>query len=604
MKNRHTIIMCITHIFLIVGITLLITGAFGHVTDHSFLDTVKYIKTMNVSINGGESSPVLLPHSFKNLKPRTSVVLTTNILHEKNESIYIKTIFSPAKIYANDELIYQFGVKDEYPSFMQDPGIEVHIIELEGLDKRIELKMEFLSPVSINKLVVSPPMVGTSKHVIFNTFHDMAIPLIFSFVQIFGGIALITISLCISFVDKKGISFFWLGLFSFLTGIWAFSENNFTSVVIKNPTVLYLLMFIGIFTFIIPLIEFTHSIIDFENPKPLWIIEFFFSIMIVIVIFLQLTGKVPFSKSMLLFHIIIPIALGFLTFYTIREYMLYKTTNAHRFILPAVIMTLSGFLQWMDYNMSLKGIFRFPFQLGTLFFLLIMGMIAALSIRDSIDFKNKEKELHFEKQLMDIQLKEQKERGLLLAHKEFLLRQQRHDLRHQLTAIRELTHEENVDLRDYLDTLIEQIPKSEQKFCENSIVNSVISHYHTICQSRGIELEMNLVVPSCENSISDSELCIIFGNLLENAVEACSRMTGGRRFIRLNSTFYHGLLTITMDNSFDGTVIKNGDHYRSSKRNDYGIGLESIRTVTEKAHGGCQFIQKENIFLSSVYLKI
>ena len=307
---------------------------------------------------------------------------------------------------------------------------------------------------------------------------------------------------------------------------------------------------------------------------------------------------------MLFFHIMIPIALSFLTFYTIREYLLYKKLNARRFILPTIIMTFSGLLQWINYNSSVKGALRFPFQLGTVFFLLVMGIIAAFSIKDSIDFKNKEKELHFEKQLMDIQLKEQQERGLLLAHKEFLLRQQRHDLRHQLTAIRELTHEGNSELIDYLDTLIDQIPKSEQKFCENTIVNSVISHYHSICQVRGIELKMNLVVPECQNSISDSELCIIFGNLLENAVEACNRMKGGHRFIKLNSTFYHGLLTITMDNSFDGTITKNGEHYLSSKRNEYGVGLESIRTVTEKAHGGCQFMQKENIFLSSVYLHI
>ena len=604
MKNRNKILMCILHIILIIGSILLITGSFGHVTDRSFLNTVDYVKHMKVSIDGDEPYSVTLPHTFKKLKARTSVVLSTTVSHKENESIYIKSTFAPAKIFADDKLIYQFGIKDEYPSYMKDPGIEVHIIELENVNNKFELRMEFLSPASINKLILSPPMVGTSKNVIFNNFHDLVIPLIFSSIQIFGGIALICISLYLSFVDKKGISFFWLGLFSFITGLWSLSENTFTSIVIKNPTTLYLLMFIGIFTFIIPLLEFSQSIIDFKNPKPLQGIEFFFIVSIIVVIFLQLTGTLAFSTSMILFHILLPLALSFLTFYTIRESILYKNMNARRFIVPTIILTLSGFLQWVNYTTTFTSTIKFPFQLGTCFFLLIMGIIAALSIKDSIDFKNKEKELHFEKQLMNIQLKEQQERGLLLAHKELLLRQQRHDLRHQLTAIRELTYEGNSELKDYLDTLIEQIPKTEQKFCENAIVNSVISHYHSICQSRGIDLEMNLVVPSCQNTISDSELCIVFGNLLENAVEACSRMKEGHRFIKLNSTFHHGILTVTMDNSFDGTVIKNGEHYRSSKRNDYGIGLESIRTVTEKTHGGCQFIQKENVFLSSVYLRV
>ena len=44
----------------------------------------------------------------------------------------------------------------------------------------------------------------------------------------------------------------------------------------------------------------------------------------------------------------------------------------------------------------------------------------------------------------------------------------------------------------------------------------------------------------------------------KNGVEACGRMTGGKKFIRLNSSLEYGVLTITMDNSFDGQARHGG----------------------------------------------
>ncbi|MEG1447678.1 MAG: GHKL domain-containing protein, partial [Ruthenibacterium sp.] len=60
-------------------------------------------------------------------------------------------------------------------------------------------------------------------------------------------------------------------------------------------------------------------------------------------------------------------------------------------------------------------------------------------------------------------------------------------------------------------------------------------------------------------------LCIIFGNLLENGIEACNRMTAGTKFIRLRSRLQYGTLTVTMDNSFHGIITKSSGKFLSSK---------------------------------------
>ena len=109
----------------------------------------------------------------------------------------------------------------------------------------------------------------------------------------------------------------------------------------------------------------------------------------------------------------------------------------------------------------------------------------------------------------------------------------------------------------------------------------------------------------------DNDLCLVFGNLIENAIEACRRMDTSdslneksSHFIRLHAHVHYKTLIITMDNSFDGHVSIQNGKYRSSKRDDYGIGLSSIRSVAGKYDGDVAFEAADGVFQSSVYLQI
>ena len=93
--------------------------------------------------------------------------------------------------------------------------------------------------------------------------------------------------------------------------------------------------------------------------------------------------------------------------------------------------------------------------------------------------------------------------------------------------------------------------------------------------------------------------------MLENAIEACNRLEDGtHKFIKLSSRLQYDTLTITLDNSFNGQYTKAEDIFISSKRNEPGIGINSIRNVTKKYNGGCKFETKDNVFMASVYLKL
>lgn len=247
----------------------------------------------------------------------------------------------------------------------------------------------------------------------------------------------------------------------------------------------------------------------------------------------------------------------------------------------------------------LNGIFPVLHQCFILLFLLIIGIFVGIYVKDSLDLQRQMTKLAYEKKIIRIQNEEQKELAAQIVKTEEGLSRQRHDLRHHLALLQELAGD-NEHLQNYLAALILRIPQKREQSCENSVVNAVISHFAYRCEKD----EIKLAVPETGKEDTDSDLCVIFSNLLENAVEACERMESKERFIRLNSTIRHHLLTITMDNSFNGEITRFGDRFRSAKRNDYGVGLASIQSIAEEAHGGADFHAEGNIFSSSVYLRL
>ena len=121
----------------------------------------------------------------------------------------------------------------------------------------------------------------------------------------------------------------------------------------------------------------------------------------------------------------------------------------------------------------------------------------------------------------------------------------------------------------------------------------------------GADVTVSLMVPQKLPAEVESDLCVIVGNLMENAAEACARMTGDERFVRVNSFLQYGILTIVVDNSFEGKLRKKDEGvYFSSKRDEEGIGLTSVATVAKKYNGNAHFEEKDGVFQASAYVRI
>lgn len=220
--------------------------------------------------------------------------------------------------------------------------------------------------------------------------------------------------------------------------------------------------------------------------------------------------------------------------------------------------------------------------------------------------QRKKIELEGELRIRDQILSYQKSRLEMLISMSDKIRNQRHDLRHHLHTIDDLIEKKHyAEAKAYISNVTETIPTySMKEWCKNSVVNSTIGYYAQRAEEEHIKLDIAVEIPDCNPNVPDNNLCVIFGNLMENAIEACRMMNPESRYIKLYSKVGGDMLFITMDNSFNGVVHKQGHEYLSSKHRGVGTGLRSVRTLAESLDGSAEFGSTDNRFRSEICLRL
>lgn len=180
-----------------------------------------------------------------------------------------------------------------------------------------------------------------------------------------------------------------------------------------------------------------------------------------------------------------------------------------------------------------------------------------------------------------------------------------HDLRHHMVTLQGFLQGGRVqDACDYLEQYLDSARKVELvELCRNPVVNMVVGHYRALALQKDIQFQPRIQIPD-QLSVSDIDLSVILGNLLENAIDAADCGEGDERSIQFHMLCSGQMLAITVDNGFHGEVTKVDGRYVSSKPNHSGLGLRNIEMIAEKYEGGVEFTHDPHVFHSSVMLAL
>lgn len=182
----------------------------------------------------------------------------------------------------------------------------------------------------------------------------------------------------------------------------------------------------------------------------------------------------------------------------------------------------------------------------------------------------------------------------------------RHDIRHLFLAIDGCLKKGDMEgLEKYIRQSITFIPAQiSEIYCENVAVNAILCYYKEQAERGQIKTCFRILLPKSP-PISDTELCIIIGNLLENAIEACQRMKSQDKFVNVDISMASDLLlAIQVSNSYEGTIhqTKDGSFLSSKGSGRKGIGISSVMSITEKYNGISNIEYKDQMFKISLLI--
>lgn len=169
-------------------------------------------------------------------------------------------------------------------------------------------------------------------------------------------------------------------------------------------------------------------------------------------------------------------------------------------------------------------------------------------------------------------------------------RQVRHDMKHQIIYLLELSESKEYEkLEEYLKQLIDWEPLEGVTIAntDNLMIDALTNYKYSIAKRHGIFFQTKLQVP-INLPFEDADLCVVLGNALDNAIEACLRGHVPNPYIDLKIKYDKGNLVVIVENSYDGRIKKSHDGKivtRKTETKNHGVGIDSIKRVVEKYHG-------------------
>ena len=170
---------------------------------------------------------------------------------------------------------------------------------------------------------------------------------------------------------------------------------------------------------------------------------------------------------------------------------------------------------------------------------------------------------------------------------ELNIRRLHHDMKNHLLTIRRLSDRPDAQ-NAYLSNLLEKELSAMEGYVQtgNSLLDGLLDEKMAQAKSLGIQLSVTLDFRPCAY-IDGTDVCAIFGNIVDNAIEATAQLEDtSQRVISLSSRQAADRLVISCANPYKGTLHQEERSFISSKTAPgHGIGLHSIRRSVEK-YGG------------------
>lgn len=197
--------------------------------------------------------------------------------------------------------------------------------------------------------------------------------------------------------------------------------------------------------------------------------------------------------------------------------------------------------------------------------------------------------------ILNLSVESMKQRLELLEKKDNNTKVLLHDQRHFNALLLELLLKGNYkEMESILEKRVKAVPMATKVWCENLIVNGVMSYYVNMAEAENIPCDVSVNIPENIN-VNSEEFAMVMSNLLENAINACKKLPYKKRFIKVTATCL-GQILLSVENSCAHNLQLSLEGIPIAKEKGHGIGTKSILAFIENCGGDIIYKAEDGIF--------
>ncbi len=185
------------------------------------------------------------------------------------------------------------------------------------------------------------------------------------------------------------------------------------------------------------------------------------------------------------------------------------------------------------------------------------------------------------------------------------LKSLRHDMHNHLLQVHEYLQNEKYDeAKDYLEQMESKLEISKEHVRTGNIeIDGILNYKLGIIEDSGCVPEVEVNVPE-QKFMSNFDLTVLLGNLLDNAIEALRNDQS--KFLSIKIKYVKSILYISVYNSFNGVISKGRNKLLSLKedKDNHGIGLSNVKNIVNKYSGEMKVDSKDGIYKTDIILYI
>ncbi|MBQ6421112.1 MAG: sensor histidine kinase [Clostridia bacterium] len=185
------------------------------------------------------------------------------------------------------------------------------------------------------------------------------------------------------------------------------------------------------------------------------------------------------------------------------------------------------------------------------------------------------------------------------------LREFRHDYKNHMMVVTALLNSGRTgEAADYLEKVKAVSGVAARQFSTGSFVaDAILNNKNSLAEEYAIHISFSGRIP--EKGIDNSDLCTVFANLLDNAIEGAKRFSGNR-YIHIEANIRNGFLALSVENPVNEKATIKNNRIRTTKGDskNHGIGLRNVERTAEKYGGQLLLSCTDTQFVADVSLKL